>query len=144
MLTVQRVPGGARKALLQRRVVQLGSLTARRDRLLEPDAMAAMPTREGAKRSGPSDETQLLGGGGPPAHFVRPRKKARLTLFSARDGRARGPPLRPRHHPSNHRAAAAAAAAIIAATQASAAPPPALLAITTSPRTSYHAIQNGC
>ena len=77
MLTVQRVRGGARKALLQRRVVQLGSLTARRDRLLEPDAMAAMPTREGAKRSGPSRETQLLGGGGPPAHFVRPRKKAR-------------------------------------------------------------------
>ena len=67
MMTVQRVPGGARKALLQRRVVQLGSLTARRDRLLEPDAMAAMPTREGAKRSGPSRETQLLGGGGPPA-----------------------------------------------------------------------------
>ena len=64
MLMVQRVPGGARKALLQRRVVQLGSLTARRDRLLEPDAMAAMPTREGAKRSGPMCETQLLGGGG--------------------------------------------------------------------------------
>ena len=62
MLMVQRVPGGARKALLQRRVVQLGSLTARRDRLLEPDAMAAMPTREGGKRSGPSPETQLLGG----------------------------------------------------------------------------------
>ena len=81
MLTVQRVHGGARKALLQRRVMQLGSLTARRDRLLEHDAMAAMPTREGAKRSGPSRETQLLGGGGPPALFVRPRKKARPMLL---------------------------------------------------------------
>jgi len=40
MLTGQRVHGGARKALLQRRVGQFGSLTARRDRLLEPDAMA--------------------------------------------------------------------------------------------------------
>ena len=54
---------------------------ARRKALVEPDAMAAMPTREGAKRSGPSRETQLLGGGGPPAHFVRPRKKARFTLL---------------------------------------------------------------
>ena len=58
---------------------QFGSLMARRKALVEPDAMAAMPTREGAKRSGPSPETQLLGGGGPPAHFVRPRKKARPT-----------------------------------------------------------------
>ena len=48
---------------------------------VEPDAMAAMPTREGAKRSGPSRETQLLGGGGPPALFVRPRKKARPMLL---------------------------------------------------------------
>ena len=53
---------------------------ARRKALVEPDAMAAMPTREGAKRSGPSRETQLLGGGGPPALFVRPRKPPRLTL----------------------------------------------------------------
>ena len=53
---------------------------ARRKALVEPDAMAAMPTREGAKRSGPSRETQLLGGGGPPALFVRPRKKARRTM----------------------------------------------------------------
>ena len=67
MLTVQRVRGGARKALLQRRVVQLGSLTARRDRLLEPDAMALVSRGPGDLKAGQRPLGTLAQWEGPPA-----------------------------------------------------------------------------
>ena len=67
MLTVQRVPGGARKALLQRRVGQFGSLTARRDRLLEPDAMALVSRGPGDLNAGQRAIGTLAQWEGPPA-----------------------------------------------------------------------------
>ena len=67
MLTVQRVRGGARKALLQRRVMQLGSLTARRDRLLEPDAMALLSRGPGDLNAGQGAIGTLAQWEGPPA-----------------------------------------------------------------------------
>ena len=67
MLTGQCVHGGARKALLQRRVGQLGSLTARRDRLLEPDAMALVSRGPGDLKAGQRPLGTLAQWEGPPA-----------------------------------------------------------------------------
>ena len=82
MLTVQRVPGGARKALLQRRVVQLGSLTARRDRLLEPDAMALVSRGPGDLKAGQRALGTLAQWEGPPAlRGTNSKKSATYTNF---------------------------------------------------------------
>ena len=92
MLTVRRVHGGARKALLQRRVGQLGSLTSRRDRLLEPDAMALVSHGRGER---PRRARHACSGEGPPA-LRGTTSKATYVTEAVFEGGPRGGPCRSR------------------------------------------------
>ena len=83
-LTGGRVRGGARKALLQRRVGGFGSLRARRDRLLEADALAVVMRGPGGVKAGTNANKTLAQWEGPPAlRGTTSRKTPTYTILNA-------------------------------------------------------------